>query len=163
MITRRKLRSIEYLGAVCLIFTSDQNLGDFYWVNVNEPGAPFLVFINHTRLVDKNFYGGKNVYYIGAYLPPDGKLFSLPDDELAKLWFGYLPKLFPEFDARARRTNGTFSVSAPRSTSWTRITRRKFPITKRRCREFFWRTSRRFFPRTAARILPCARVKKSPR
>ena len=57
------------------VFTSDQNLGDFYWVNVNEPDAPFLVFINHTRLVDKIFYGGKYVYYIGAYLPPDGKYF----------------------------------------------------------------------------------------
>ena len=95
-----KLRSIEYLGAACLIFTSDQDLGDCYWVNVNEPGAPFLVFLNHTRLVDKSFYGGKRVYYIGAYLAPDGKTFSLPDDELAKSWFDYLPKLFPGFDAR---------------------------------------------------------------
>jgi protoporphyrinogen oxidase len=95
----QKLRSIEYLGAVCLVFTSNQNLGDFYWVNVNEPGAPFLVFLNHTRLVDRSFYGGKNIYYIGAYLPPEGRMFSLPDDELAKLWFGYLPRLFPEFDA----------------------------------------------------------------
>jgi protoporphyrinogen oxidase len=94
-----KLRSIEYLGATCLIFTSDQSLGDFYWVNVNEPDAPFLVFIQHTRLVGKETYRGKNVYYIGAYLAPDGKVFSLPDDELAKLWFDYLKKMFPAFDA----------------------------------------------------------------
>jgi protoporphyrinogen oxidase len=93
-----KLRSIEYLGAVCLVFTSDQDLGDFYWVNVNEPDAPFLVFLNHTRLVGKGNYGGRNVYYIGAYLAPDGKVFSTPDDELAKSWFDYLPKLFPAFD-----------------------------------------------------------------
>lgn len=94
-----KLRSIEYLGAICLIFTSDQDLGDFYWVNVNEPDAPFLVFINHTKLVGREFYGGKNVYYIGAYLPPDGKMFSLPDDALAANWLGYLQKMYPEFDA----------------------------------------------------------------
>jgi protoporphyrinogen oxidase len=93
-----KLRSIDYLGAVCLVFTSDQDLGESYWVNVNEPGAPFLVFINHTRLVEKTWYGGRHVYYIGAYLHPDGKVFGLPDDELARLWFGYLPKMFPEFD-----------------------------------------------------------------
>ena len=93
------LRSIEYLGAVCLIFASDQCLGDCYWVNVNEPDAPFLVFINHTRLVDKSFYGGKNVYYLGAYLALEGKVFSLPDEELAKLWFGYLKKIFPAFEA----------------------------------------------------------------
>jgi protoporphyrinogen oxidase len=94
-----RLHRIEYLGAVCLVFTSDQDLGGFYWVNVNEPGAPFLVFLNHTRLVDKAFYAGKNVYYIGAYLPEDGKMFLLPDGELARLWFGYLKKMFPEFDA----------------------------------------------------------------
>ena len=57
-----QLRRIEYLGAACLIFTSDQDLGDFYWINVNEPEAPFLVFIQHTNLVDKKIYGGKNVY-----------------------------------------------------------------------------------------------------
>ena len=95
-----KLRSIDYLGAACLIFTSDQSLGDFYWVNVNEPGAPFLVFIQHTHLVGTKTYGGKNVYYIGAYLAPEGKTFALPDDELAKQWFAYLPKMFPHFDAK---------------------------------------------------------------
>ena len=95
-----QLRSIEYLGAACLIFTSEQSLGNFYWVNVNEPDAPFLVFIQHTNLVAQNTYGGKNVYYIGAYLAPDGKTFALPDDELAKKWFDYLPKMFPQFDVK---------------------------------------------------------------
>ena len=94
------LRSIEYLGAACLVFTSGQSLGNNYWVNVNEPGAPFLVFIQHTNFIDKNLYGGKNVYYIGAYLAPDGKTFNLTDEDLTGLWFGYLLKLFPHFDAK---------------------------------------------------------------
>jgi protoporphyrinogen oxidase len=93
----QKIGSIGYLGAICLVFTSDQDLGKFYWVNVNEPGAPFLVFIQQTNLVGPGFYGGRHVYYIGAYLPVDGPLYSLPDDELEKLWLGYLPKLFPQF------------------------------------------------------------------
>ena len=95
-----KLRSIEYLGAACLIFTSDQSLGDFYWVNVNEPDAPFLVFIQHTNLVGPKTYGGKNVYYVGAYLDPDGKTFALPDAELTQKWFAYLPKMFPHFEVK---------------------------------------------------------------
>ena len=94
-----KLRGIEYLGAACLVFTSDQNLGDYYWINVNEPDAPFLVFLNHTRLMDKSLYGGKHVYYLGAYLPPEGNLFLMSDAGLAGLWFDYLKQLFPEFDA----------------------------------------------------------------
>ena len=94
-----QLRSVEYLGAICLIFTSAQSLGDFYWLNVNAPDAPFLVFIQHTNLVDKSFYGGKQVYYIGAYLDAEGSRFSLADPELTKLWFDYLKKMYPAFEA----------------------------------------------------------------
>ena len=109
---KAKLGSVEYLGAACLIFTSDQSLGDFYWVNVNEPDAPFLVFIQHTNLVDKKTYGGKNVYYIGAYLPPDGKIFALPDADLTQLWFSYLPKMFPRFDPAQVDETHVFRFSA---------------------------------------------------
>ena len=94
-----KLRAIEYLGAVCLVFTSDQDLGNYYWVSVNEPGAPFLVFLNHTRLVGREAYGGRHVYYIGAYLPPAGELFGLPDAGLTARWLDYLKTMYPEFDA----------------------------------------------------------------
>ncbi|HEX4265690.1 MAG TPA: NAD(P)/FAD-dependent oxidoreductase [Verrucomicrobiae bacterium] len=94
----KRLRAIDYLGAICMIFTSDQCLGDIYWTNVNEPGAPFLVFINHTRLVGTDDYQGRHVYYIGAYLPVDGRIFSLSDEELTKLWGDYLKKMFPEFN-----------------------------------------------------------------
>lgn len=93
-----QLRCIEYLGAVCLVFTSSQSLGDFYWVNISEPGAPFLVFIQHTRLIGPENYGGENIYYIGAYLAPNGKMYSLPDAELARLWLDYVKKMFPDFD-----------------------------------------------------------------
>jgi protoporphyrinogen oxidase len=96
----KMLCGIEYLGAVCLVFTSDQNLGDYYWVNVNEPDAPFLVFLNHTRLVDRQAYGGKYVYYIGAYLPPEGETFALSDAALTARWFAYIKRMFPVFDAR---------------------------------------------------------------
>lgn len=108
----RKLGSIDYLGAICLIFTTDQNLGDIYWTNVNEPGAPFLVFIQQTNLVSTDFYRGNHVYYIGAYLAPDGKTYSLSDDDLTQLWFGYLPKMFPQFDRQRVREKFIFRFRA---------------------------------------------------
>jgi protoporphyrinogen oxidase len=108
----RQLRSIDYLGAICLIFTSDQCLGDIYWVNVNEPGAPFLVFINHTRLVGTDAYQGKNVYYLGAYLPTDSPLFALSDDALAKLWWDYLKTMFPQFDTSRVQERHIFRFKA---------------------------------------------------
>jgi protoporphyrinogen oxidase len=94
----RQLRSVNYLSAVCLVFTSDQTVGEQYWLNVNEPNAPFLVFLRHTRLVSPDWYGGRQVYYIGAYLPPDHPLLDRTDDEIASQWWGYLRRIHPEFD-----------------------------------------------------------------
>lgn len=93
-----QLQSINYLGAALLIFSSDQDISPYYWHNINDMSLPFLVFINHTKLVDKSRYNGKNVYYIGAYLPHDHELFTTSEDDLKKLWFDSLQKIFPDFD-----------------------------------------------------------------
>ena len=95
---KHKLRSIEYLGAVCLVFVSDQEVGDHYWLNIHEEGAPFLLFINHTHLVGTDLYKGKHVYYIGCYHPPESPIFAKDDRELAKEWFDYLRTIYPHFD-----------------------------------------------------------------
>jgi protoporphyrinogen oxidase len=108
----RQLRSIEYLGAICLVFVTEQNLGDFYWVNVNEPEAPFLVFLNHTRLVDKSHYQNKYVYYIGSYKPANSVPFSLSDDALADTWWQFLKKMFPAFEASQVSERHVFRFNA---------------------------------------------------
>jgi protoporphyrinogen oxidase len=91
------LKSINYLGAICMIFSSDQDLSPYYWHNINDLSSPFLVFINHTKLIKKEVYSGRNIYYIGSYIPHDHKYFQMTDDELSKLWFDYLKKIFPKF------------------------------------------------------------------
>lgn len=96
---RGRLESIDYLGAICLVFTSSQDLGSSYWVNVNDLSAPFLVFINHTKLVSPSWYGGQNVYYIGSYVPHDHEQMSATDEQLRDAWFGYLETMFPAFEA----------------------------------------------------------------
>lgn len=95
-----QLNSINYLGAALLVFSSDQAISPYYWHNINDISKPFLVFIQHTRLVSKDFYNGKHVYYIGAYLPHDHKLFTMSDEALTKLWFGELKKIFPDFSTK---------------------------------------------------------------
>ena len=95
---KSKLESIEYLGAVCLVFVSDQKIGDHYWLNIHEEGAPFLLFINHTLLVGTDLYQGKHVYYIGCYHPPESPIFAIDDDLLTQQWFDYLRTIHPHFD-----------------------------------------------------------------
>ena len=95
---RSQLASIDYLCAICLVFASDQAIGDQYWLNINEPSAPFLVFIRHTRLLDASHYGGRHLYYIGAYLPEDHPQFTMGDQALSARWYEYLRKIYPQFD-----------------------------------------------------------------
>ncbi|MGP8200408.1 MAG: NAD(P)/FAD-dependent oxidoreductase [Limisphaerales bacterium] len=95
---RRKLQSIDYLGAISLVFVSKQPVGDYYWLNISQSDAPFLVFIRHTKLVDKSWYNGNEVYYIGSYQPHDSPLFSMSEEEITALWFGFLKKIIPQFD-----------------------------------------------------------------
>ncbi|HYG83248.1 MAG TPA: NAD(P)/FAD-dependent oxidoreductase [Verrucomicrobiae bacterium] len=93
-----QLHSINYLGARLLIFSSEQDISPYYWHNINDLELPFLVFIHHTKLIDKRYYNGKYVYYIATYVPHDHQLFTCDDLELEGLWFGSLKKIFPAFD-----------------------------------------------------------------
>jgi protoporphyrinogen oxidase len=94
----QSLKAVQYLGAVVAVFTSKQKISDYYWHNINDANAPFLVFIHHTQLVEKERYGGDYVYYIGAYLPHDHRYFGLPQEDIYREWFAYLQKVFPDFD-----------------------------------------------------------------
>jgi protoporphyrinogen oxidase len=91
-------KNIDYLGAVCMVFTSSQSLSSYYWHNINDPQSPFLAFIQHTNLVDKKEYGDKNVYYMGVYVPHNHKNFVESENKIISEWFDYLKKVFPQFD-----------------------------------------------------------------
>lgn len=94
----KELQRVEYLGARLLIFSSTQDISPYYWHNINDLNLPFLVFINHTRLVDKKHYNGLFIYYIATYVPHDHKLFSCSDNELEKLWFKGIKQIFTDFE-----------------------------------------------------------------
>lgn len=95
----KQLNSISYLGARLLIFSSTQDISPYYWHNINDLNLPFLVFIHHTRLISKENYNGKYIYYIATYLPHEDKLFTCEDEELETIWFKSLKQIFPKFNA----------------------------------------------------------------
>ena len=92
------LKKVKYLDALLLIFSSSQELTPYYWHNVNDKDIPFLVFINHTKLMDKKHYGNKNIYYIAAYLDKNSRYLKLDEKTLQAEWFKALRKMFPTFD-----------------------------------------------------------------
>lgn len=88
------------MGAITIVFSSTQNLSKFYWHNINDIKSPFLAFIQHTNLVGTENYSGKNIYYMGTYLPQNHKYFTCKDSLIEKDFFDYLKKIFPEFNQK---------------------------------------------------------------
>jgi protoporphyrinogen oxidase len=104
----KNLESINYLGARLFIFSSTQDISDYYWHNINDVNLPFLVFINHTKLIDKSNYNGRYIYYMATYVPHDHELFTCDDQELEKVWLSGLRQVFPDFDAKAMKEKHFF-------------------------------------------------------
>ena len=59
------------LGAHCLILALDRPLTDAYWINLNDPGFPFLAAVEHTNMRSPAEYGGRHLIYLGSYRPMD--------------------------------------------------------------------------------------------
>jgi protoporphyrinogen oxidase len=95
-----QLRSIRYLGAACLVFSHPVGFVDAYWNNINEPNAPFLVLIRHTRLVPSARYGDREVYYLGNYFAEGDAADTTTADQLTERWFSWLRRLLPSFDPK---------------------------------------------------------------
>lgn len=100
VIDTRPSKEVEYLGAVDVVFSSKQNLSNYYWHNINDLNSPFLAFIQHTNLVDKKNYHNKHIYYLGTYVPQNHKYFESSDKEIEKEFLDYLKNIFSEFDKK---------------------------------------------------------------
>lgn len=107
----KQLNSVTYLGTRLMVFSSDQDISPYYWHNVNDLNLPFLVFINHTRLIDKKHYNGIYIYYIATYVTHDHELFNCDNKQLEKVWFKSLKEIFPAFDTKKIREKHIFRFS----------------------------------------------------
>ena len=92
------LRQIDYLGAVILVFSSSQTITPYYWHNVNDEKIPFVVFLSKSALAGSEHFKGKNIYYIGSYVPHNHEDFVCDDEKIKKNWYMGIQKMFPDFD-----------------------------------------------------------------
>ena len=98
---RRRLCSIAYLGAVCCVFSTRQSLTPYYWVNCLDRASPFLVFVQHTNFIDPAAYAGRQVYYLGTYVPHDHPLFREDAERVTQRFFEGVRRIAPDFDPAA--------------------------------------------------------------
>jgi protoporphyrinogen oxidase len=86
------------LGAHCLILALDRPLTDAYWVNLNDPGFPFLALVEHTNMRSAAEYGGRHIVYLGSYRPMDDPVLKTDPEQLLADWLPALQRLNPELD-----------------------------------------------------------------
>lgn len=95
-----KLKSIDYLGAVVMVFATDQEISPYFWHNINDAKIPFLVLLSTSALTGTQAFRGKHIYYIGAYVPTEHRYFSETSEAVMCEWKTGLQMMFPDFDER---------------------------------------------------------------
>ncbi|QBD80648.1 NAD(P)/FAD-dependent oxidoreductase [Ktedonosporobacter rubrisoli] len=85
-------------GAHCLILALDRQLTtSCYWINICDPGYPFMALVEHTNFCQPHEYGGKHLIYLGNYRPMHDQLFSLSKEEVIASFTPALKRLVPAF------------------------------------------------------------------
>lgn len=85
-------------GAHCVVLALDRPLTSVYWLNVNDPGYPFMALVEHTNYREAFEYGGRHLIYLGNYRPMDDPLMTAPLDAILDEFLPTLARLNPAFD-----------------------------------------------------------------
>jgi protoporphyrinogen oxidase len=91
-------RRVKYLANVCLVLELDRSLSDTYWLNVNDPGFPFVGVIEHTNFDSPANYQGKHIVFLSRYLAKQDPLWALGDDAYLDFALGHLQRMFPKLE-----------------------------------------------------------------
>ena len=94
----RRLRSIEYFAALCLLLELDRPLTPYYWTNVADRELPFVGLIEHTNFVEPARYDGRRFLYVANYLEHGHELLDLTADAVLDRYTPGLRRVNPAFD-----------------------------------------------------------------
>ena len=102
----QRLLSIPHLWAQTLILETNKPILDkTYWLNVTDRSFPFIAVVAHTNMIDKKYYGGNHITYIGNYLPDHHPFLTMTKQQLLKKFLPYLKKINPSFIYKPRTMN----------------------------------------------------------
>ena len=92
-----RFRRIAYLANRCIVLELDRALSGLYWINVNDPGFPFVGVIEHTNFADAAEYGGAHVVYLSRYCAQDDPFLKLDLKAAIAYAADSLKRMFPHF------------------------------------------------------------------
>ncbi|MBF0391888.1 MAG: NAD(P)/FAD-dependent oxidoreductase [Alphaproteobacteria bacterium] len=94
----RSLRRVNYLGNACLVLELDRGLSDTYWLNVNDPGFPFVGIIEHTNFDDPDNYQGNHIVFLSRYMARQDPVWSYDDERYLLFALEHIKRMFPAFE-----------------------------------------------------------------
>lgn len=94
-----QLRNLKSMGAVVLTVALDRKLTqDMYWISLpKREGIPLLAMVEHTNMIDPVHYAGDHLLYLGNYLDPDHRYFTMDAEQLVAEFSPYLTRFNPAF------------------------------------------------------------------
>jgi len=92
----KKLRRVRYLGNMCLVLRLNQSLSETYWLNVNDPGFPFVGVIEHTNFDMPENYKGSHIAFLSRYLAVEDPVWSYSDEQYLDFALEHLKRMFPD-------------------------------------------------------------------
>jgi protoporphyrinogen oxidase len=107
---RERYAGVEAYGAHCLILALERPLTDAYWVNINDPGYPFMALVEHTNFLPSADYGGRHLVYLGNYRPMSDPLMGATKDSVLADFLPQLAKLAPAFRSESVRESWMFAA-----------------------------------------------------
>lgn len=115
----QKLAALKSIGAVVFIAALRWPLmKNTYWLNLpahspnkEDNEIPFLALVEHTNFVDKKYYGGDHLLYMGDYVSADHPYFKMTKAEIEALFLPQLSKFNPNFDREWVRKTWLFKAS----------------------------------------------------
>lgn len=101
------IEGVHYAGVVCYVLLCETSLTPYFWLNVVDRRAPFVVVVEYTNLDPKPEIGG-HLVYVPHYLPPDHDYFSLAEGAIKEKTLAALEQLFPRFQRRHIKRDWVF-------------------------------------------------------
>lgn len=92
------LMRVKYLGNMCLVLRLTRSLSETYWLNVNDPGFPFVGVIEHTNFDSPDNYKGTHIAYLSRYLADEDPVWAYTDKEYFDFAMKHLQRMFPQME-----------------------------------------------------------------
>ncbi len=89
------LRRVRYLGNICLVLRLKKSLSSTYWLNVNDPGFPFIGVIEHTNFDSTENYNNTHIVYLSRYIATSDVLWDTSSENYYEYALEHLKKMFP--------------------------------------------------------------------